>query len=245
MDTRSVLAVVLARGGSKGLPSKNALPCAGRPMVAWTLDHAAKSHRVSRVVLSTDVPELADLARRVGLDAIDRPADLAHDAATVDAAARHAVLETEARVGGRFDAVAILYGNVPVRPDDLTDRALARLHATGCDSVQSVSPVGKHHPWWMKRVGGETGDVLKPYYANQVYRRQDLPPVYGLDGGVIAVTRESLFLVIEGQPHAFLGSDRRAVTNDEGAVVDVDTALDLKLAEAVLAERESSRRRAG
>ena len=242
----SVLAVVLARAGSKGLPSKNSLPCAGRPMLAWTLEHALASQRVGRVVLSTDGPAIADIARSMSVEVIERPAELADDTAPVDAAARHAVETLEAPRGPFFDAVVILYGNVPVRPADLTDRALAKLAATGCDSVQSLSPVGKHHPWWMKRLGGEDGDALKPYHPNGVYRRQDLPPVYALDGGVIAVTRESLFTVTPGQPHAFLGNDRRAVVCEhEGEVIDVDTAIDLKLAEAVLREREASLREAG
>ncbi|MFW6336137.1 MAG: cytidylyltransferase domain-containing protein [Phycisphaeraceae bacterium] len=246
MNHHNTLAVVLARAGSKGLPSKNALPCAGKPMLAWTLEHALASRRVGRVVLSTDGPAIADIARSLSVEVINRPAELAHDTATVDAAARHAVETLEARRGHFFDAIAILYGNVPVRPADLTDRALAKLAATGCDSVQSLSPVGKHHPWWMKRLGGEDGDALKPYHPNGVYRRQDLPPVYALDGGVIAVTRESLFTVTPGEPHAFLGSDRRAVVCDhEGEVIDVDTTIDLKLAEAVLKEREAALREAG
>lgn len=246
MSNRNTLAVVLARAGSKGLPSKNALPCAGRPMLAWTLEHALSSQRVGRVVLSTDGLALADIARSMSVEVIERPAALADDAATVDDAARHAVETMENGRGPFLDAVVILYGNVPVRPADLTDRALAKLAATGCDSVQSLSPVGKHHPWWMKRLGGEQGDALKPYHPNGVYRRQDLPPVYGLDGGVIAVTRESLFTVTPGQPHAFLGTDRRAVVcANEGEVIDVDTAIDLKLAEAVLSERSAAMRDAG
>ena len=246
MSSSHTIAVVLARAGSKGLPSKNELPCAGRPMLAWTLAHALRSQRVSRVVLSTDGERLAEIGRSEGVEVVLRPSELADDTATVDAAARHAVREVEARWNAHFDAAAILYGNVPVRPADLTDRALAKLSATGCDSVQSLSPVGKHHPWWMKKLGGESGDALEAYQANRVYRRQDLPPVYALDGGVIAVTRESLFTEEPGEPHAFLGADRRAVVNDhEGAVVDVDTSLDLKVAEAVLREREASLREAG
>lgn len=246
MSHRNTLAVVLARAGSKGLPSKNALPCAGRPLLAWTLEHALASQRVGRVALSTDGPAIADIGRSMGVDLIERPDELADDTATVDAAARHAVERVEAQHGCVFDAVAILYGNVPVRPADLTDRALAKLAATGCDSVQSLSPVGKHHPWWMKRLGGEAGDAIKPYHPNRIYRRQDLPPVYALDGGVIAVTRDSLYTVTPGEPHAFLGTDRRAVVCEhEGEVIDVDSAIDLKLAEAVLSEREAAMREAG
>lgn len=238
-DTQ-VLAVVLARAGSKGLPRKNALPVAGRAMLAWTLEHAVASRRVSRVVLSTDGEELAAIAREQGVAVVQRPAELAHDTATVDAAARHAVEQLEATGGERFDVIVILYGNVPVRPADLTDRAVEKLLTTGCDSVQSVCVTGKAHPFWMKRLvpaadgaGDAEADVIEPYVENAVYRRQDLPPLYLLDGGVLAVTRTSLFVVAAGEPHAFLGRDRRAVVTEPGEVVDVDSEVDWRVAEAV------------
>lgn len=227
-------AIILARAGSKGLPGKNAAMVAGKPMLAWTIEHALAATRIDRVALSTDGAAMADIGRSYGLDIVERPADLAGDAATVDSAARHAVSALEKGVGSLLSCVVILYGNVPVRPADLADRALAKLIDTGCDSVQSVCGVGKMHPYWMRRLSGESGDVLTQYEPNQVYRRQDLPSVYMLDGGVIAVTRDSLFTVRDGQPHAFLGRDRRAIVTRPGEVVDVDSEIDLRVAEATL-----------
>lgn len=232
------LAVILARAGSKGLANKNLLNVGGRPMLAWTVEHARESREVDAVVLSTDSDALVRLAESLGVEVIARPAELAHDTATVDAAARHAVEQYEARHGVRAAVVVILYGNVPVRPVDLTDRAVAKLRETGADSVQSVYSVEKMHPYWMKRLGGDSGDVLEMYEPNAVYRRQDLPPVYMLDGGVIVARRESLFVVEAGQPHAFLGRDRRAVVTQPGEVVDIDSPVDLQVAEAVLRGRQ-------
>lgn len=229
------LTVILARAGSVGLPGKNAIDCAGRPLLDWTIDHALGSPSVSRVVLSTDGDQLAAIGRARGIEVVPRPAELAHATATVDSAARHAVETAQAQYGETYQTVAILYGNIPVRPPDLTDRANAKLAETGADSVQSVSPVDKNHPYWMKRV---EGDRLLMYQDNTVYRRQDLPPVYMLDGGIIAVTRGSLFNVVEGQPHAFLGTDRRAIITEPGQVVDVDSEIDLFVAEAILRGQE-------
>ncbi len=237
------LAVILARAGSQGLPSKNALPCAGRPVLAWTIEHAQRSASLDRLVVSTDGAELKAIAASCGAEVTHRPHALADDAATVDAAARHAVQRLDP--DGDFDAVVILYGNIPVRPADLTDRAVAKLRDTGCDSVQSVGPVGKHHPYWMKEVGGDTGDALLQHIPNRVYRRQDLPPLYELDGGVIAVTRESLLNTEAGEPHAFLGIDRRAIVTGHGEVVDIDEELDLIVAEAILTRRANQQRAAG
>ena len=233
------LGIVLARGGSKGLPRKNALPVAGKPMLAWSLEHALNSKYIERVVLSTDDDELAAIAQSLEVPVVRRPDDLAHDTATVDAAARHCLAQLEMQAdsiaGVETKHLAILYGNVPVRPADLTDRALSTLIDTGCDSVQSVYRVGKTHPYWMKTVTDDRdGGALGMYIENNIYRRQELPPVYMLDGGVIALTRAALLTVATDQPHAFLGPDRRAVITEEGAVVDVDSLADLRVAEAIL-----------
>ena len=231
------LALILARAGSKGLPGKNAAPLLGKPLLHYTLDHALGSSSVDRIVLSTDGEALAAIGRDAGVEVMMRPLDLANDTATVDAAARHAVDTCDPH--RHADAVVLLYGNVPIRPADLTDRAVTKLRDTGCDSVQSLCPVGKHHPYWMKTLVGDDGDTLEPYQPNAVYRRQDLPPAYELDGGIIAVTRDSLFSVEPGQPHAFLGPDRRAILTRPGDVIDVDEPFDLLLAETVLRQGAS------
>ena len=226
------LCVILARAGSKGLKHKNALPIAGKPMLAWTIEHALASKRIDRVLVSTDGEALAEIATKCKAEVVLRPAELANDTATVDAAARHAV----SSIVDMHQTVCLLYGNVPVRPDDLADRAIQTLHETRADSVQSVCPVGKNHPYWMKTVDTQTGE-LGMYADNAVYRRQDLPPVYMLDGGVIALQRASLFCVVDGEPHAFLGADRRAVVTEPGQVVDVDCEADFNLAEVALLAR--------
>lgn len=231
---KQALGIVLARAGSKGLPGKNETILAGKPLVVWTIEHALASRLLRRVVLSTDGEKLANIGRASGVTVLMRPPELASDIATVDSAARHAVLAIEQQERCTYDHLVILYGNVPLRPADLTDRALTKLRDSGCDSVQSVYPVGKMHPFWMKTLGGPQGDSLLMYQDNQIYRRQELPPVYMLDGGIIAVTRASLFKVQPGQPHAFLGQDRRAIVTQPGQVVDIDSDLDLRLTRAML-----------
>lgn len=225
------LAVVIGRAGSKGLPRKNALPVAGVPMIAHSVRFALASRSVDRVIVSTDGAEIAAIARAEGAEVFLRPDAVSHDAATVDSAVRHAVEAS----GSRAETIVILYGNVPVRPADLADRAVARLLETGADSVQSYYRVGKTHPYWMSRLD-ESGRVSQ-FIENRIYRRQELPPLFMPDGGVIAVRRASLFDVREGEPHAFFGRDRRGIETREGDVVDVDTALDLAVAEAILNSR--------
>ncbi len=223
-----VLTVVIGRAGSKGLPGKNAMPLAGRPMVCHTIEDALNAETVDRVIVSTDGDAIAAAAESMNVEVIHRPTHLANDSATVDSAVRHAV-DT---IAGDEHVVVILYANVPLRADDLIDRAVRELASSGADSVQSYSVVGKHHPYWMVTLTDD--HRVQPHVKNTVYRRQDLPKLFIPDGGVIAVTRTSLFTVIEGQPHGFLGKDRRGIVSPPGTVVDVDDAMDFALAEAVL-----------
>jgi N-acylneuraminate cytidylyltransferase len=233
-------AIILARGGSKGVPGKNTADVAGRPCIAWTIEHARRSARVSRVVVSTDDGRAAEVARAMGAGVVERPALLASDTARVDDAARHAC-EQLGLSDHDDEHVAILYANVPVRPDDLTDRALALLASSGCDSVQSYARCGKHHPWWTARLDAEgtvtpwEGGVLN----HGVFRRQDLPPAFVPDGGTMALRMAALMLRVPGAgdgPHAFFGHTRRGIESAEGEVVDIDTRVDLLVADAILRE---------
>lgn len=244
------LGVILARAGSKGLPNKCVRPLLGRPLIEYTFDHALASPRLDSLVLTTDSAPAAALARERGIEVIDRPTELATDTAAVDAAARHAVEEYERRDrtsgGGNqetprvdFGAVVLLYANIPLRPPGLIDRAIELLETSGASSVRTVSPVGKMHPDWMYRIDG---DRMRPYRANSIHRRQDLEPLYVLDGAVAAVTREALFgaLRTPEDRQAFLGPDRRALRLEPGECVDVDTHADLLLAEVLLRSRSES-----
>jgi CMP-N,N'-diacetyllegionaminic acid synthase len=243
IDERCALAVIIGRAGSKGLPGKNSRVIAGQPMICHTIDDALSARCVQRVVVSTDGEAIAAAAEAMGIEVVPRPAELASDTATVDSAVRHAVEISRAR----HPIIVILYANVPVRPDDLIDRAVEKLIDTGADSVQSYSDVGKHHPHWMVKIDDD--DRVKAYESSTAYRRQDLPTLFIPDGGVIAVTRTSLFRAIEGQPHAFLGKDRRGIISSDGAarnrhaaaVIDIDTPIDFVLAEALLQSRRPLR----
>lgn len=239
VDNKKAVGIILARGGSKGLPGKNSASVAGRPCVAWTIDAAQGAGAVGRVIVSSDDERVNAIASEHGCEVIERPSELASDTATIDDAARHAY---EA-IGSPDVPIVILYANVPVRPESLIDDAVKLLIDTGCDSVQSYARVGKHHPWWTVRVGEDGG--VKPWEGRVLYhncfRRQDLPEAMVPDGGVIAVRPDALMRRLgapEG-PHCFLGVDRRGVVTGEGEVIDIDSRIDRLVADAVLREREA------
>lgn len=231
-----IIAVILARAGSKGLPDKCVRPLLGRPVIAYTIDHALACPAIQDVILSTDSKAAATIGVERGIRVLDRPPELANDIARVDATVRHAVEWYETQTGGQIDGTVILYGNIPVRADGIIARCMELFERTGCSSVRTVAPVTKQHPDWIHRLDG---DRLIQFRPNSIHRRQDLEPLYYHDGAVIVVTREALFsLATRDDPHAFFGSDRRAVVQPPEDAVDIDSALDLYVAEAVLRHRQ-------
>jgi N-acylneuraminate cytidylyltransferase len=237
----NTLGIILARAGSVGLSNKHLRLLNGRPVICHTFEHARAAKRLTRVCVTTDCPVIRRFAVAEGFDVIERPAALASGEASVQDVMLHAMHEVEARHKGfRADALVTLYGNVPLRPAGVIDRAVAHLEETGCDSVRSFCPVGKWHPSWMSRLDG---DRVIPLHAGSIHRRQDLTPTFLHDGAVVAVSRASMLRgeVMPHDPHAFFGVDRRGIQTEMGETIEIDHVRDLYWAEAVLRDREETR----
>jgi N-acylneuraminate cytidylyltransferase len=234
----NVLGIILARAGSLGLKNKHLLPLMGRPVIAYTFDHARAARLLTRTVVSSDSPEILELASSAKFPTILRPEALATPDASVQDVLLHAMHMVEADGSFHADAVVALYGNVPVRGEGVIDRAIAVLQSTGCDSVRSFCPVGKWHPAWMARL---EEDRVVPLRPGSIHRRQDLEPLFLHDGAVVAVRRESLLRGLEhpDDPHAFFGTDRRAIQTAAGETVEIDQLMDFFLTEAILRHRGS------
>jgi CMP-N-acetylneuraminic acid synthetase len=176
---RSVLAIIPARAGSKGLPGKNVRPLCGKPLIAWTVEKARRSTLLDAVVVSTDGADIADIARAYGAEVPGlRPPALATDVASTYDVIRH-VLDTLRRDDGReFDYVVLLEPTSPLREDDDIDRMLTALDDASdrFDSIVSVGQVSEH-PSIMKRL---VEGRVEPYYGGETAaaRRQDNPPAY-------------------------------------------------------------------
>ena len=232
-----VLSVVLARAGSRGLADKHLLPLLGRPVISYTFDFARPLKERGPVVVSSDCPQVREMGEAAGFYAIERPARLAGDEASVQDAMLHAMDAVEEATPFRADALLVLYGNVPVRGAGVAERALALLEESGCDSVRSFCPVGKWHPAWMARLSGDRVEALQP--GASLHRRQDLEALYLHDGAVVALARRSMLRGkrTPSDPHAFFGTDRRGVVTAPGETVEIDERRDLFVAEAALRER--------
>lgn len=179
LDGRRVIALIPARGGSKGLPGKNIRPLCGRPLIAWSIDKALKSRHLDRVVVSTDDPEIARVAREHGAEVpFLRPAELATDSASTYDVIRHALAHYRDRHGEEFDYTVLLEPTSPLREDDDIDRALLALHERSAD-YDSIVSLGRvtEHPSIMKRLAGQGFEPFCPELA-QTTRRQDNAPAY-------------------------------------------------------------------
>jgi CMP-N-acetylneuraminic acid synthetase len=226
-----VLGVIPARGGSKGIPGKNLRPLAGRPLMAYTVDAARASRRLSRVVLSTDDAAIADAGRSLGVEVpFMRPADLASDDAPMLPVLQHAVRSLAAE-GFAAEAAVLLQPTSPLRPSGRIDQAVELLEATGADSVVSVVEVP--HQYNPLSVMTLDGGRLYPYSPGPlVTRRQDKPRVYARNGPAVLAVRTS---VLEGG--SLYGQDTRALVMDRRESVDVDDAWDLEILELMLSKR--------
>lgn len=231
----NVIATILARAGSRGLPHKAILMLRGQPVIGYTIDHALEAEQVNAVVVSSDSEVILSYARARHVEAVARPPELATDTARVDQAAWHALRAYEDSFDYRADAVVILYGNVPVRRAGVIDEAVSLLLRGGADSVRTVTPVGKQHPQWLWRVEGER---LVPYGRPGTHRRQDLEPLYYHDGAVVVVRRECLERGVEDpDPHAFFGRAWSAVVQRPEDTVEIDTLADYYTALGLLCSR--------
>ncbi|HVX86277.1 MAG TPA: acylneuraminate cytidylyltransferase family protein [Phycisphaerae bacterium] len=264
-----ILAVIMARAGSVGLPNKSLRPLLGKPVLAYTLDHARQSTLITRTIVSSDSPDILALAHSEGFETLLRPPELATAASATDPVLRHAVRSlyphsfettenTEAEkiknpisvpsvssvVNSDLPrAIVMLYGNVPIRTDNMIDRCIQMLLDTGADSVQTIASVGKFHPYWMFDLNPNSNQIQK-HIPNTIFRRQDLPPLYSPTGAVY-VMKTGVLMQAENHPedpHAFLGADRRGLIVSPEDSVDIDTEKDLYLAEAMLRAQQNPTR---
>lgn len=228
----TVLGVITARGGSKGVPRKNLRPLGGRPLLAWTAAAALASQHLARTVLSTDDEEIARLGRECGLEVpFLRPAELASDTAPTLPVLRHAVAALEA-AGARFDAICLLQPTTPLRTAADIDACIEMLERTGADAVVTMSPVpAEFNPHW---VYFQSGGVFRLSTGEPapIPRRQELPPAYHREGSVYVTRRDVLM-----EQNSLYGKSLAGYIVDPAERVNIDTPADWEHAEALIARR--------
>ena len=225
----NVLALVNARGGSKGVPRKNVRPLLGKPLIAWSIEAGLAATRVASVVVSTDDPEIAEAARHHGARVpFMRPAELAADDSLQIDTVRHAVGFLEAQ-NEFHDVVLILQPTAPLRRPEDVDGALQLLEMSGADSVISVSDVGGRHPLTCYRADAD--GVLSPLLPSDArgVQRQDFGTVLWRNGAIYAMRRD----VVMTQ-HSLYGTRTVGYPMPEERSFNIDSLFDLRVTEGYL-----------
>lgn len=233
LGSKRILAVVPARGGSKGVPLKNLHPLLGVPLIAHVGRVVREVGVIDRAIVSTDHPDIAAEAERAGLPApFLRPAALSGDLIGDLEVLQHALGAVEALDGVTYDVVLMLQPTSPLRRASHVVAVLDRLVREGWDAVWTVSPTElKYHP--LKQLSVGEGGAMSYFDRGgaQVVARQQLRPVYHRNGVAYAFTRACLV-----EQHTIMGARSAAVVLDE-PLVSIDTLDDFRLAERELERR--------
>ncbi len=235
---RSVLALIPARGGSKGLPHKNVLPFAGKPLIAWTIESALGSEHVDRTLVTTDDEAIAEAARSAGAEVpFLRPADLASDTSPSIDAVLHALDFLESG-GETFDYLALLEPTSPLRAPGDIDRAIRLLASNHdcADAVVSVGEIHMEHPSIAKSVDSE--GFLRPYLTDseKVTRRQELGAAL-FPYGVVYLAKTSVLR----EQRTFYPELTLPLPIERWQGYEIDDVYDLVCAEAVLNYRRENK----
>lgn len=218
MNSKRVIAVIPARGGSKSLPRKNLLLAGGRPLIAWTILAAQKSNAIDYLALSSEDSEIIAVAEAWGCSApFRRPDELSTDtASTIDV-----VLHALEQLPG-YDYVILLQPTSPLRTEYDIDKAFALLEATGAPSCVSICEVDKS-PYLMYLLGNDKTITSVMPQLPTLMRRQDLPATYVLNGAIYIANVDWL-----RKNKKFITSETVAYEMDRERSIDIDTKEDLE-----------------
>ena len=212
-----VLAIIPARGGSKGVPKKNIKLLGGKPLIEYTIKDAKSSKFLTEIVVSTDDNEIANAAEKAGCKPpFIRPSELALDNSTSITVVQHAVDFFE-KQNIFFDAICLLQPTSPFREKGFIDSAISKFIASKADSLVSVLPVPhEYNPHWTFKIGENNLLKIATGETEIIPRRQELPAAYHRDGSIyiskVSVIKKGTFFgesisYIESNPHFYVNID--------------------------------------
>lgn len=225
-----IVAFIFARGGSKGIPGKNIKKLFGKPLIAWSIEHARAVQRIGRVIVSTDSEEIAEVARDHGAEVpFMRPAELARDDSPEWLAWRHALEFLKHDEGALPEAMVSLPTTSPLRLPEDVENCLDVFERDRPDVVITVTSARRNPHFNMVTINSAGAARLVIPTVAGVTRRQDAPLVFDMTT-VVYVARPEFILARQG---LFDGHVRAVVVPPERAL-DIDTPLDFKMAEFMM-----------
>ena len=222
------LAIIPARGGSKRLPKKNILPLNGKPLIQHSIEAALKSHSINHTVVTSDDDSILALSETVGVEAIKRPEALSSDTASSFDAIKHAIES----IDQSYEYIVLLQPTSPLRNSQHIDEAIELLEKKNADAIVSVCEC-EHTPLWSNTLpeNGSMSHFLKDELLNK--RSQDLSLYYRLNGAIYICKTQAL---LENNSF-FLKENIYAYIMPQEDSIDIDTKLDLLIAQTILNEK--------
>jgi CMP-N-acetylneuraminic acid synthetase len=234
---KEILAVILARGGSKGVPKKNISKIEGKPLMQYIFDAARKSKYITKIILSTEDEEIANIGKSIGIEVpFMRPEELATDNAPGILVIKHAMKFFD-HVGFRADGLFSLQPTNPFTSTQTIDKSVELWLDTGCDSVTTITEVTRGHPYITKRLkeGNSIENFCSIPKGISMHVRQAREKAYYLTGALYLRTRS--LVEAENMDSHYLGRDSRAVEVNEIEAIDINTPFDFEMAEWVMSKR--------
>lgn len=228
-----ILALIPARGGSKGVPRKNIKLLNGKPLLQYTAEVALQSNLFKRVVLSTDDEEIAEIGKGLGLDVpFLRPDDLAKDKSPTLPVIQHALQFLKDTFNENYDAVCLLQVTTPFRTIDFIGNALKKFISSKSDSLISVQKVPhEYNPHWVYKEDINGNLKIATGESVIITRRQDLPNAYHRDGSLYITKVKTLL-----EENSLYGKSITYIESPREMYVNIDTLNDWDRAEK-LSER--------
>ena len=227
---KKILALIPARGGSKGLPRKNIKLLFGKPLIAWTIEEARKNTYIDRIIVTTDDKEIAEVSKKYKADVpFLRPQELATDNSSAIDYILHALEWIKENDDVVYDLLLLLAPTSPLRLSEDIDKAIELLFLKEAKAVVSVCKT-EHPPYWTNTLlgDGRMKDFIKPETLNK--NRQELPNFYSLNGAMYLAYCDYLI-----KQKGFFGSETFACIMPKERSVDIDDSFDFKLAEFFIA----------
>lgn len=230
------LALITARGGSKGVHRKNIRPFAGKPLITWTIDAAISAKTHMKVLVTTDDSEIADISRIAGADVpFLRPPELANDTSTSEATALHALDWLITNENYNPDIVVLLQPTSPFRIADDIDDAIKLQIETNADAVVSITE-NTHPIQWLRKID-ESGLLAEVVPSDAISRRQDAEKLYLLNGAVYVIKTEVL-----RRHRTFYPKNTKGYIMPADRSFDIDSELDFLIADQYMQYKVMNRR---
>ncbi|WP_404468980.1 cytidylyltransferase domain-containing protein [Sutcliffiella horikoshii] len=223
---KKFLAVIPARGGSKGIPKKNIIDLAGKPLIQYTIDAALNSLYLDEVIVSTDCKDIAEVSINCGAKVpFIRPSSLAADESTTIDVLIHAI-EEQRKAGKMYDYIVLLQPTQPLRKTFHIDESIEEIVKAESDSLVGVTKV-MEHPILMRTISED--NKLSPLLnVNSTVRRQDFPDYYKVNGAIY-INKLSNFSL-----NTSLNDNQTPYIMESNFSIDIDEMFDLKVAELLI-----------